>query len=993
MQRRRKKATKGNGSRHKQYQQQQQLQSQSSGTMLLDKSLPSLPPNAVPQPFSPDTESPLDSYSDTPTELPRTLQKRPSTSRSSSYSGTPTDAPRPVQKRPPNQRSESSRSGRREMSPAARVDDRKGKSSACCSGFKELRDVENLTLPSTTYNRTSMVSQRSDDSTNGENFFIPMALDPNPAPGPSPLSMKANFEPHSEPVKPIANDANGNSKDYFTTKKPTVRKVSQEQGGAYSSPPLESPQESRPSSGPSSPHIAYQEIGRDISHEGPDYVRKRRDNSLSGTISYGRNNDISAESSVRTNGESRNGKFKLGDVPKNKKSGHSPRNSKSEKIPPVDTSLAASKSKSAPSSANVHIKDQQVVSPPTESPASTKNDQDFDGSSQTTQDSRSHENGSMDSSTSHSSPVSNQQTILPRRGDSLLKSGSTKHGVPIGRKEDTATQKISTRIMSDEDLQDKPSSAPATSTSEHPSTSILSSSTRSTPRPIDSPSSLGHHEILYPPPRARDRPKQPKQPSVSDEKAFSTPRAPPQAPINYQKTRNDSVSTIKSELSRSEDAPASPKLPRHLEDQPLDDDVIRLLGNETHQEHSSFLRRVSNSVRHNRSYSDRGTRLSKENKWPKSPLNGSTFPPDATSSTSSSPDTRDEVSWLKSKLHREQEKNAETERKLQELEAAVEAKKNIQDMNTELRRKRTTMVELDVQKEIVVRELEILTEHIANTKKSSDPLDFGGMSNTVVRQFGESLQALKDSYVPDIEDLAQQKLELKEDVTQLTQAKNKSFTEFEQLSSKNAELADLNNQLAHNIHELYKANAGPSLDIVRPPLNGLGIYTHHSKDRSTASIDGQQRGPSLAESNFTGSTMTEPDAENATYLNAPQVVNIKRAQPKKFNWKKGQNVAKGVTKGLKGAFTSNDTKTAREGQYTEGVPYGSIPPNQDYSLGSVPRSQIHDPSRQGFGFFGTQRKPVPQQQWKNQSTNGSTPTNSDGFPRKHYTFGIAITLY
>ena len=128
MQRRRKKATKGTGNRHKQYSQQQQLQSQHNSTMLLDKSLPSLPPNAVPQPFSPDIESPLDSYSDTPTELPRTLQRSHSASRSDSKSKTPTESSRPLQKRPPNPRSESSRSARREMSPAARVDDRKGTS-------------------------------------------------------------------------------------------------------------------------------------------------------------------------------------------------------------------------------------------------------------------------------------------------------------------------------------------------------------------------------------------------------------------------------------------------------------------------------------------------------------------------------------------------------------------------------------------------------------------------------------------------------------------------------------------------------------------------------------------------------------------------------------------------------------------------------------------------------------------------------------------------
>ena len=821
-----------------------------------------------------------------------------------------------------------------------------------------------------------MISQRSDDSTNGENFFI--ALDPNPAPGPSSLSMKSNYDSHNETVKPLANENNGNSRDYFSTKgsKSTVRKVSQEQGAPYSSPPLESPRDSRPSSGPSSPHIAYQEIGRDVNHDSPDYVRKRRDNSISGAISQGKTSDIPNDSS-RINSESRNGKFVLSEVPKNKRVGHSPRNSKSEAVSQgIDTSRA---SRSAPSSANVHVKEQQVVSSPTESPTSAKHDLDFDGSSQTTQDSRSHDNGSIDSSTSHSSPNTTQLKTLPRRGDSLLKSAGARVGGPPARKDDaTAVSKASTKIIGDEALQDKPSSAPATSTSEHPATTLMSNNNiRSNPRPIDSPSSLGHNEILLPPPRNRDRPK---QPSVSDKEAFSTPRAPPQAPVGYQKTRNESVSTIKSEVSRNEDVPGSPKLPRYVGgEQPLDDDVARILSNESHLEHSSFLRRVSNSVRHNRSYSDRGTRHSKDHKWPKSPL-GSSYPPEAGSSTSSSPDTRDEISWLKSELHREQQKRAEKERKLQELESALEAKSNIQEMNTELRTKRSTMVMLDTQKEIVVRELEILTEHIASTKKSSDPLDFGNMSNTVVRQFGESLQNLKDSFVPDIEDLAQQKLELKEDITQLIQDKDKSMTEFEQLSSKNAQLAELNNQLVHQIQELYKANAGPTLDIVRPPPNGLGIYTHHQKDRSTTSIDGQ-KGHSLAESNFTGSTMTEPDSDQATYLNAPQVVNIKRAQPKKFNWKKGgQNVAKGVTKGLKGAFTSNDTKMSREGQYTEGVPYGSIPPNQEYSLSSVPKSQIHDPSRQGFGFFGTQRKPIPQQQWRNQPTNGSVPASSDGVP-------------
>jgi len=127
MQRRRKKSAK-NSERRNKHHQQPSMQPQHS-TMLLDKSLPSLPPSAVAQPFSPENvESPLDSYSDTPTEIPRMPSKKPSASRSNSYSGTPADPSRQAPKRPSYPRSESSREAKRERSPAARPekDDRKG---------------------------------------------------------------------------------------------------------------------------------------------------------------------------------------------------------------------------------------------------------------------------------------------------------------------------------------------------------------------------------------------------------------------------------------------------------------------------------------------------------------------------------------------------------------------------------------------------------------------------------------------------------------------------------------------------------------------------------------------------------------------------------------------------------------------------------------------------------------------------------------------------
>ena len=122
MQRRRKKSQKNASNRHK------HLQQPPNNAMLLDKSLPSLPPNAVNQVvFPPDNESPpSESYSETPTELPPTAHKMASNMRSRSETGAPAEVPRGVPKRPSNFRSHSSRSEKRERSPLTQEDERKG---------------------------------------------------------------------------------------------------------------------------------------------------------------------------------------------------------------------------------------------------------------------------------------------------------------------------------------------------------------------------------------------------------------------------------------------------------------------------------------------------------------------------------------------------------------------------------------------------------------------------------------------------------------------------------------------------------------------------------------------------------------------------------------------------------------------------------------------------------------------------------------------------
>jgi acetolactate synthase small subunit len=363
----------------------------------------------------------------------------------------------------------------------------------------------------------------------------------------------------------------------------------------------------------------------------------------------------------------------------------------------------------------------------------------------------------------------------------------------------------------------------------------------------------------------------------------------------------------------------------------MDEDMARIMGSEEQpsQSSESFLRRMSNSVRHGRSYSDKGTRLSKDAKWPKTPVNGSA------NASASSPEQMgaDEITWLRSELRKERQRVLQRDQKIAEMESVLKATADVKQVNTELNEKRSTMVVLDAQKEIVMRELTVLTEHLESEKRggSSGPLDLSKLTNKVLRDFVESIQNLKDSFTPQIEELIQKRNEAAEELAKINSQKDKSFQEFEQLSSKNAQLAELNNQLVHQIQELYKANNSDGRGA-----NGLGIYSH-GKEKSLSSIDALKATGELA-SSLSTPNMSE-EAEPATVVPGPQVVSIRKGQPRKFNWKKGgQNVAKGVTKGLKGAFMSSESNTST----AEGTP-------------GLPRSQTQDPSRQGFGFFGNQR--------------------------------------
>lgn len=472
--------------------------------------------------------------------------------------------------------------------------------------------------------------------------------------------------------------------------------------------------------------------------------------------------------------------------------------------------------------------------------------------------------------------------------------------------------------------------------------------------------------------------------SVANEK-FAQPRMPPAPPSAH--ARNESISTLQSDAQRS------PKLPRFSggEGFTLEEDISRILGVgfEEPTASESFLRRVSNSVRHGRSYSDRSGRFSRD-RWPKSPtVSGLAAGQEISSPSTSSPEHREELAWFKNELRRERQRNIEREKKITELEAQINAAADISQVNVELREKRSTMVVLDTQKEIVVRELEVLTEHIANAKRSGEPLDMNKMNSAVLRDLAEALEKLKSSFTPQIEQLVQRKTELTEEIATLNQQKDKSFHEFEQLSIKNAQLAEFNNQLVDQIQNIYKSNRGPGMESLKQP-NGLGIYSHH-KEPSKVSIDGRDMKPvdSAPPVSDPGHMYEAGEAGAIQTLAGAQVVEMKKgAVAKRFDWRRGQKMAKGITKGVKGAFASAQQNYGRDMQFAETGSYnGQLQVGQEYS--TIPRNEME--SHKQAGWFSAAKPPGKNGLYAS-SNNASTPSLLADVPTKVALFGTELEI-
>ncbi|KAG9249294.1 hypothetical protein BJ878DRAFT_1691 [Calycina marina] len=919
------------------------LKKDDQSPMLVDKSLPALPPSAVMQSALLHERSPsLDT--ETPTEL----------------------SPRPCHTNHNGSSSRSSSSMRPRESSEQEVN------------FGEGHVKDGLTLPTTTYrnNRHSQISQVSDlNSADAESFFIPLALDPSPAM--TPRSTSETWTDTSRKGK----ENKAPDRDYFGSKPQPRAETKSHEVSSASSPHVafqdigrqssEAETKSHEVSLASSPHVAFQDIGRQPSEaetaQIKESIRKAQTGGRASSKPAPTENDTQVQHAQSpTNGNTSHEsieKFRLGDVPKGKRVGGS-RDDSMDKY-----NSDASRSDSGGYSTS-YISSRKESSGPitrTESPKPLL------AADKAAVPRSSLDSGMGDDDRPSIESSRSQQAAPQARGDS----GST--GKSIARKEiGTGTGKnVATSATS---------SSPDTASSTASSTDTTCVTPTVNGKTISAPlHQMPLGEDLAPPTRAPTRPNGAQTQKQTND-SYMAPRAvPPRPPINPIVTQQ-SASQIVHELPGSGPSangkPVSPKLPRWSAggDFTMDEDMARILGG-TDESSQSLLRRVSNAVRHGRTSSDASlaarqsghgrsvsetTRSAQSPRWPRTPiaeLDNSGAREISSPISIHSPISVDDPALLRRQLRN-------SEQRVAELERQFTTEKEMRCLNKKLVERRKTISVLDSQTEIMIRQLEALAGYVERAKDTKTPINVADLEDSVIKDFVQKVEKLKQAVSAEIESLYETRNEISEDKDRIMADRDRALLEFESLSSKNAQLADMNNDLTHQIQERFKAQSAQNADSPRPMLNGLEIYTHHSKDKSSSSVhvDESSMRPSTSTTMFGSGSGNYPQSmdqdsrmDPATVLEAPHMINIRKGQPKKFNWKKGgQTVAKGVSKGFKGAFASVQQPQNQQWQGQTGdsigMPYNMTvaPVEGPASLqgGSLPRSATADPrGATGFGLF------------------------------------------
>ena len=890
-----------------------------------EKTLPPLPPGAASQAaFTPDTETPG-------SEGPPAARSPPE---------------RQYQSRP-----DRSTSIKRDVSPLAE-DASRGR----FTGTRWLKQstgansfADGPTLPASTYiDPKSPIPRQSDD---GEELsFIPMAFDPNPFPAP-PQAIQRKEVPRNDPSPPAQNDVR--SRDYFGGSQQSHRDFLREERPSSS---RDASAERLPSRSASqvkpSPHIWYQEKGRQKKREGSGNNTPSSGSALASpsvaNVPEKSDRTIPQQLETGSGTASQSEGFKLQEVPKAKKD-RTRSGSKAETRSPVNGSPLETNTALSQSPKRVESSGSDVN--PFEDPKHKK-----------------------ESSNATYPPA--KQAERPTRGDSLT---------PATRKTKTTTPDLSAPTLT------APPHERQASTSSVPSVFADAQSTlsrdNSRSKAVGSPTT-GRTSLDAPPPRASSRPGASSKPAAEEE--FTAPRAPPAPPPASVGHRvQESIGTSEAAQSPQLYSPAA--LPAQNMDAPfsMEEEMARIMRSESKRGDgppTSVLRKVSNAVKHGRSFSDRGLHSAGKSSSSNGPPEISS-PITISSPLLYSPTNKENTEQLALQLKRAQQRIAELESEVSRVEEKVNSSAEIKAANNELREKRTTMVVLDTQREMVVRELEVMTEQLSRAKDSSQPLDLNSLKTSVLKDFAESLQKLKDQMSAQIEDLMHKRNQLTEEIGNLIQMKDKGFQEYESLSNKNAQLLQMNNQILQNIQEMYRTNRTPNGSAAAP--NGLGIY--HPGAPGTTDI----RDLNLASADSSMANLMESKADAATIVAAPTVVDVRKGQPlKKFDWRKGgEKMAKNVTKGLKGAF-----KKEGEGPYNIGMPYDA----HKQAVGGSDQSSLNsrsglDANRAGpaaFGLFGQKNGTLKpgMVHMKDMSNSSITAADASGEFTSQFTVTLMLTI-
>jgi Rho-type GTPase-activating protein 1/2 len=250
-------------------------------------------------------------------------------------------------------------------------------------------------------------------------------------------------------------------------------------------------------------------------------------------------------------------------------------------------------------------------------------------------------------------------------------------------------------------------------------------------------------------------------------------------------------------------------------------------------------------------------------------------------------------------------------------------------MERQVNEKRSTMVVLDAQKELVVRELEVMVDHLRKVKDASNPLDMATLKSEVLRDFMASVNELKQSVTSEIESLVHKRNDLGIEITQLIQVKDKGLQEYESLSNRNAQLVQHNNELIQNLQMMGGK-----------PTNGLGLYLP-GKDKTESPPN--ELG-NLHDSSTTLATFA--DSEHAV-IQTPHLIKMKQQKPTLRKGGLGN-----ALRGLKGAFGDRGERT------TESI---SMPYSQMETSGGAIRTidlrQDREPKHKFGGFFSSDKAP------------------------------------